>query len=360
MKKGIQFVFVVLAACLFISQPVKADRPESCTYLEWDLLRQTNDKRISEGISPISSFDALQDAIHTRANELLVSYSHTRPDGRSCFTALRENNIYYTTGGENIAKGQDDTDRVIDAWWNSPGHKRNMLGPGFVHMGNGYAYDKATQCKHHWAQLFVGGCKLTKISVYKGNEEKKYNVGTTIEQMKRCLVVTCDNHGTSYLPLSESLCSEYDKDAWGVQKVTVKYRNLETTFTVNLVPSAKKITYQEEIIPKGYVDTSTNDADTTDDDADTPDDDETTAKKAIRIKWKKAAKANGYIVYRATSKKGPYKKIKTIKKRTTTSYTDKKVKANKKYYYKVKIYQKVNKKTKIGKAVKVRSQKWVK
>lgn len=53
MKKGIQFVFVVLAASLFISQPVKADRPESCTYLEWDLLRQTNDKRISEGISPI-------------------------------------------------------------------------------------------------------------------------------------------------------------------------------------------------------------------------------------------------------------------------------------------------------------------
>lgn len=178
--------------------------------------------------------------------------------------------------------------------------------------------------------------------------------------MKRCLVVTCDNHGTSYLPLSASLCSEYDKDAWGVQKVTVKYRNLETSFTVNLVPSAQKITYQEEIIPKGYVDTSTNDADTTDDNADTPDDDETTAKKAIRIKWKKAAKANGYIVYRATSKKGPYKKIKTIKKKTTTSYTDKKVKANKKYYYKVKIYQKVNKKTKIGKAVKVRSQKWVK
>lgn len=34
MKKGIQFVFVVLAASLFISQPVKADRPESCTYLE--------------------------------------------------------------------------------------------------------------------------------------------------------------------------------------------------------------------------------------------------------------------------------------------------------------------------------------
>ena len=36
------------------------------------------------------------------------------------------------------------------------------------------------------------------------------------------------------------------------------------------------------------------------------------------------------------------------------------MKVNKKYYYKVKIYQKVNKKTKIGKAVKVRSQKWVK
>ena len=161
-----------MAACLFISHPVKADRPESCTYLEWDLLRQTNDKRISGGISPVSSFDALQDAIHTRATELTVSYSHTRPDGRTCFTALKENNIYYISGGENIAKGQYDTDRVIDDWWNSPGHKRNMSGSGFVHMGNGYAYDKATQCKYHWAQLFIGACNVTKISVYKGNEEK--------------------------------------------------------------------------------------------------------------------------------------------------------------------------------------------
>ena len=83
-------------------------------------------------------------------------------------------------------------------------------------------------------------------------------------------------------------------------------------------------------------------------------------KKAIQIKWKKAAKADGYVIYRATFKNGTYKKIKTITKKTKTSYTDKKVKVNKKYYYKVKIYQKVNKKTKIGKAVKVRSQKWVK
>ena len=74
----------------------------------------------------------------------------------------------------------------------------------------------------------------------------------------------------------------------------------------------------------------------------------------------KAAKADGYVICRATFKNGTYKKIKTITKKTKTSYTDKKVKVNKKYYYKVKIYQKVNKKTKIGKAVKVRSQKWVK
>lgn len=57
------------------------------------------------------------------------------------------------------------------------------------------------------------------------------------------------------------------------------------------------------------------------------------------IKWDKVSSASGYVIYRATSKGGEYEKIKTIKKGKTTSYTDKKIKSKKVYYYKVKAYQ---------------------
>ncbi|MCM1273182.1 MAG: hypothetical protein NC225_03110 [Clostridium sp.] len=60
-----------------------------------------------------------------------------------------------------------------------------------------------------------------------------------------------------------------------------------------------------------------------------------TAKKTATITWSKVANADSYVVYRATAKKGKYKKLATISK-GRTSYTDKKLKKGKTYYYKVK------------------------
>ena len=57
------------------------------------------------------------------------------------------------------------------------------------------------------------------------------------------------------------------------------------------------------------------------------------------------SKATGYEVYRATSKKGTYKKIKTTK---TTSYKQGKLTRGKTYYYKVRAYKIVNGKKKYG------------
>lgn len=60
----------------------------------------------------------------------------------------------------------------------------------------------------------------------------------------------------------------------------------------------------------------------------------------IELKWQKMKGATGYQVYRATSKKGKYKKIATTKK---TSLTNTKLKPEKKYYYKIRAYKKSNK-----------------
>lgn len=64
-------------------------------------------------------------------------------------------------------------------------------------------------------------------------------------------------------------------------------------------------------------------------------------KKQVVVKWKKVKGATQYEVYRATSKKGKYKKIGTSKK---TTYTDKKATGGKRYYYKVRVCKKINKK----------------
>lgn len=65
----------------------------------------------------------------------------------------------------------------------------------------------------------------------------------------------------------------------------------------------------------------------------------------VKVKWSGVTGAKKYQVYRAKSKNGKYKKIKTTKSK---SYTDKSVADGKRYYYKVRAYRKVKKKKKYG------------
>lgn len=68
----------------------------------------------------------------------------------------------------------------------------------------------------------------------------------------------------------------------------------------------------------------------------------------VALKWKKVAGASGYQVYRANSKSGKYTLAATIKKGSSVSYTNKNLKAEKTYYYKVRAYRTVNNKKVYG------------
>lgn len=70
---------------------------------------------------------------------------------------------------------------------------------------------------------------------------------------------------------------------------------------------------------------------------------------SIKLNWKKVKKATGYQVYIASTKNGKYKKAATIKKGSTVTYTKKKLKSNKRYWFKVRAYQVAKKKTYYGK-----------
>lgn len=65
-------------------------------------------------------------------------------------------------------------------------------------------------------------------------------------------------------------------------------------------------------------------------------------KRKITVKWSKVSGASGYVVYRSAKKAGSYKAVKTIKKASTVSYTNKKLKKKKAYYFKVRAYKMKN------------------
>lgn len=71
---------------------------------------------------------------------------------------------------------------------------------------------------------------------------------------------------------------------------------------------------------------------------DRPEADLKAGKQQIKVSWKKINDADGYVVYRSTKKTSGFKAVKTIKKGSTLSYTNKKLKKGKRYYYKVRAY----------------------
>lgn len=59
---------------------------------------------------------------------------------------------------------------------------------------------------------------------------------------------------------------------------------------------------------------------------------------SVKLKWSQVSGVNGYIVYRATSKKGPYNTLRTVSSKTTR-VTDAGLITGKTYYYKVRTYR---------------------
>lgn len=75
---------------------------------------------------------------------------------------------------------------------------------------------------------------------------------------------------------------------------------------------------------------------------------------AVKLRWKKLSQVDGYQIFRSEKKNGTYKRIKTVK---TASFTDKKAKKGKTYYYKVRAYKKVQGKNITGNASGVKKAK---
>ena len=116
-----------------------------------EVIRLVNAERAKQGLPALSTNRTINGAAQVRALELPTLFSHNRPDGRSCFTALSEAGIRYGAAGENIARGYPTPAAVVEGWMNSPGHRANILNENFTTIGVGY-YEPG----RYWVQMFVG------------------------------------------------------------------------------------------------------------------------------------------------------------------------------------------------------------
>ena len=154
---GIAAAQIPVASAQSLAQPVCV----SCTQEQEETLRTyaqqvaqlVNQQRSQAGLPELKVEENLCAAAQQRAQEIDRVFSHTRPDGSSSFSILKEMKIDYLACGENIARGSQTPEAVMDGWMHSAGHRRNILNERFTSLGVGCYADAAGTL--HWVQIFT-------------------------------------------------------------------------------------------------------------------------------------------------------------------------------------------------------------
>ncbi len=160
----------------------------------YEVLDIVNAERQKAGIAPVSMNETLLGYAMQRAAEVAFCYGHERPDGTSCFTIFGDG---YNWGAlaENIASGQRNPENVMNSWMNSPGHRTNLMNPGYNSAGIGCFYQEEIG-RMVWVQLFSdntdGGYEIS------GNVRTKVKIKSlreNISDLKAYNLSLLDNYG---------------------------------------------------------------------------------------------------------------------------------------------------------------------
>jgi uncharacterized protein YkwD len=131
---------VAMPAGAMRSTPAATERLQA---IEQSILTRLNATRVEHGLRPLVLSDGLQSAAVAHSRSMLDDgyFQHESKDGSPFFVRVKR--FYQAAGYERWSVGENllystaslDASKAIDAWLESPGHRRNMLTPGWREVG---------------------------------------------------------------------------------------------------------------------------------------------------------------------------------------------------------------------------------
>lgn len=120
------------------------------------VIELVNKERTARGLRPVSERFGLTVVAEAHSSDMIRRgyFSHTGPDGSTPFSRMAKSGLSFFTGGENIAMGQPTPEAVVQTWMDSPGHRANILNPGYGSIGVGAVQNSRTG-QIYWTQLFT-------------------------------------------------------------------------------------------------------------------------------------------------------------------------------------------------------------
>ena len=120
------------------------------------VLDLTNSVRARHGVatlswSPVAAVSSRKHSIDMANNNYFehISLSGTNPVDR-----MKAEGIHYSTYGENIIAGYGTAIISNHGWFNSDGHRKNLLSTNFTHLGVGFTYEANSIYKNYITQNF--------------------------------------------------------------------------------------------------------------------------------------------------------------------------------------------------------------
>lgn len=101
------------------------------------LIFLTNQARLKNNLPTLSVNYLLNEAANNKADAILKEqfFSHNLPKGGKFSNWVKAADYQYAIVGENLATGFGSNEEVINAWMNSPEHRKNILKAEYKEIG---------------------------------------------------------------------------------------------------------------------------------------------------------------------------------------------------------------------------------
>jgi len=101
------------------------------------IVDKTNEERINFDLNSLVSNNLLELAAQLKANDMAKKgyFSHNTPEGFTPWYWLERVGYSYSAAGENLAVNFTDSEDVVNAWMDSPGHRANILKDKYTQIG---------------------------------------------------------------------------------------------------------------------------------------------------------------------------------------------------------------------------------
>lgn len=153
----LEVFLVALALGLTAPLPAAADAVQS-------VLATINGVRAKAGCGPLKLNGALMATAEAHARNMAEDdfFGHRDRSGKGFPARVRAQGYPLSLAAENIAAGQKTPDAAVQAWLDSPGHRKNIMNCKFRETGIAMVYQpddrplrgQSMPLRYYWVQVF--------------------------------------------------------------------------------------------------------------------------------------------------------------------------------------------------------------